>query len=75
MAYRFKHIEHQVYQNTFLKDVRISVGFPPMEIAAVNPEKMQKYFDKFEGATIKVEDFLKRGNINIYAALVSINIC
>ena len=67
MAYRFKHIEHQVYQNTFLKDVRISVEFPPMEIAAVNPEKMQKYFDKFEGATIKVEDFLKRGNINIYA--------
>ena len=67
MAYRFKHVEHQVYQNTFLKDVRIAVGFPRMDIAAVNSDKIQMFFDKFEGANIKVGDFLGRGNINIFS--------
>lgn len=67
MAYRFKHIEHQVYKNTFLKDVRIAVEFPVMDVAAVDSKKMQEYFDKFSGANIKVGDFLERGNINIFS--------
>lgn len=67
MAYRFKHVEHQVYQNTFLKDVRISVEYPLMDVTTVNPAKMQDYFNKFHGADIKVEYFLERGNINIFS--------
>ena len=67
MAYRFKHVEHQVYKNTFLKDVRIVVEFTKVDIATVNAARMQKYFNKFDGANIRVEDFLERGNINIYS--------
>lgn len=67
MAYRFKHVEHQVYRNTFLKDVRIAVEFPAIDVASVDAVRMQKYFDKFQVAGIKVEDFLDRGNINIYS--------
>ena len=67
MAYRFKHVEHQVYRNTFLKDVRIAVEFPTIDVAKVDAARMQKYFDKFQGAGIKVGDFLSRGNINIHS--------
>lgn len=61
MAYRFKHVEHQVYKNTFLEDVRIAVEFTKVDIATVNAARMQKYFNKFDGANIRVEDFLNAG--------------
>ena len=68
MAYRFKHVDHQVYKNTFLKDVRIAVEFAPIGADAVDYKKMQAYFSKFDGANIRVEDFLERGNINIFSS-------
>lgn len=66
MAYKFKHVDHQIYKNTFLKDVRIVVEYPAIDVDAVNAIMMQTFFDKF-GANIKVEDFLNRGSVNIFS--------
>ena len=68
MAYRFEHVEHQVYKNTFLKDVRIAVEFAPIGVDAVDADKMQAFLNKFDGAKIQVGDFLRRGNINIFSS-------
>ena len=69
MAYRFKHVEHQIYKNTFLKDVRIAVEFAPIGVDAIDADKMQAYFSKFDGANIQVSDFLSRKNINIFLSI------
>ena len=68
MAYSFKHVEHQVYQNTFLKDVRVAVEFSAIDVATVDTSKLQRYFDKFNGAEIKSADFLDRGSINVFSS-------
>ena len=67
MAYTFKHIEHRVYQNTFLKDVRIAVEFPKIAASDVDVPSLQAYFSKFKKANIKTDDFLERGFINIFS--------
>ena len=46
MAYSFKHVEHQVYQNTFLKDVRVAVEFSAIDVATVDTSKLQRDRDR-----------------------------
>lgn len=65
MAYPFKPVEHQVYRNTFLKDVRVAVDFSPVDAEAVNEAQLQAFFSRFKGASIDVADFLAKKNINV----------
>ena len=67
MDYPFSHVEHRIYRNTFLKDVRVSVGFSQKEASTVNHERLQDFFHRFDGANINVEDFLSKGFIFVYS--------
>lgn len=67
MAYPFKPVEHQVYRNTFLKDVRVAVEFRKVEEKDADKAKLQRFFDKFHGAGIESSDFLAKGGINVFS--------
>ena len=67
MAYPFKPIEHQVYRNTFLKDVRLAVEFEKVETNVVDVAKLQGFFEQFHGAVVKAEDFLAKESIIIFS--------
>lgn len=68
MAYPFKPVEHQVYRNTFLKDVRVAVSLFPVKAEAVKKAQLQSFFSRFEGADIDVADFLVKKNINVISS-------
>lgn len=67
MAYPFKPVEHCIYKNTFLKDVRVAVAFPMIDDKSASIELLQAFFDKFTGATINATDFFVKKNILIYS--------
>ncbi len=67
MAYPFKPVEHQVYRNTFLKDVRIAVEFRKVEEKNADAAKLQLFFDQFQGAGIDSSDFWAREGINVFS--------
>lgn len=66
MAYPFKPIEHRVYRNTFLKDVRIAVDFDSKAVT-LDEIRLQEYFARFSGADIKVKDFLNQKKITVFS--------
>lgn len=67
MAYPFNKVQHCVYKNTFLKDVRIAVGFSAIDPSSVRPEPLHEFFEQFTNAGIKVEDFLKNEFIRVFS--------
>lgn len=67
MAYPFNKVEHCVYKNTFLKDVRMAVAYPAVSPSSLKHEVLKEFFEQFTGANIQVEDFLKNGSINIFS--------
>lgn len=67
MSYPFKKVEHCVYKNTFLKDVRVAVRFPFVNPQSVNREVLTEFFEFFNGATIDVEVFLNNQRISIFS--------
>lgn len=68
MAYPFKSVEHHIYQNTFLKDVRVTVEFSPVNTDSVNKNQLQAFFRNFNGAKIDVNDFLAKENISVISS-------
>lgn len=66
MSYPFKPVEHCIYQKTFLKDVRVVVEYSPVDLSAVNAEQLKEFLDRFNGADIKIEEFVKRGGVMVY---------
>lgn len=68
MAYPFNKVEHCIYKNTFLKDVRMAVAYPAVSPSSLKPEVLKEFFEQFTGANIQVEDFLKNGSINIFSS-------
>lgn len=73
MAYQFKSVEHCVYQNTFLKDVRIAVEFPEIAAEDVDVDSLRGFFSKFNNANIKTDDFIKQKSMNIFSENQEIN--
>ncbi|MBO7636537.1 MAG: hypothetical protein J6S89_08155 [Paludibacteraceae bacterium] len=68
MTYSFKPVEHHIYQNTFLKDVRVAVEFSPVDTDSVKKDQLQKFFNKFKGTNIDVNDFLTKENISVISS-------
>lgn len=67
MAYPFQPVEHQLYRNTFLRDVRVAVEFNNVEAKNVDVAKLQAFFNQFQGASIKAEDFLSKKRISVFS--------
>lgn len=67
MAYPFKPVEHQFYTNTFLRDVRVAVEFNNVEAKNVDVAKLQAFFNQYQGAGLKAEDFLVKERISVFS--------
>ena len=67
MAYPFKKVPHCEYNRTFLKDVRVAVGYPAVDASVVNKEQLHSFFSKFKGANIDVDIFLSKKNISLFS--------
>lgn len=66
MSYPFKPVEHCVYQKTFLKDVRVVVEYAQVDLSAVNKEQLSGFLGLFNGADIKLEEFVESGGMMVY---------
>lgn len=68
MAYPFQPIEHCIYKNTFLKDVRVTFTFQKADTSNVNVEQLQHFFNRFSGAKISAQHFLEKGRIDVFSS-------
>lgn len=60
MKYPFRPIIREIYPKTFLKDVRLTAQFSPVDFSKVNKEQVKDYFHQFRGVEFDIEN-LKGG--------------